>query len=66
MKVKIYQSEWYPVLELENDITLRSNAWPTIDIPDDLYKQYNEMEELFFELQSKIRPYYQSPNFKDF
>lgn len=66
MKVKIYQSEWFPVYELDEITEFTSKAYPEIDLPDELYYKYKIFEEMYSDLQSQIEPYYKRPNYKDF
>jgi hypothetical protein len=53
MKVFVDEQEWWPVYELFKN---GDDCWSSkvIDVPEDLYKQYQEVASSFNEIQNKI------------
>jgi hypothetical protein len=59
MKVTIGRDEWWPVYDLDKDISYISNYTRLVDISKELWDEYIEASERFIAIQSKLADIYE-------
>ena len=56
MKVMIDETEWFPVLELDDDL---EDGWgKPIEVSDQFFKEYKQLMDRFDSLQMDLRKLY--------